>query len=86
MTKKLYAQRDIEELDDYGTGGHYFKHVSAMTGESLHSKSSIAAELGVRDAKIEYLLGFISLKLGTVKDFQAECQLPEFLFVDEGGM
>ena len=47
MTTKQYAERDAEALDD--NGGYYFRHVSAMTGESLHSKSDIAAELGHRD-------------------------------------
>lgn len=42
-----YAERDIEELDD--RGGYYCRHVSAMTGEGLHSRSAIAAELGHRD-------------------------------------
>ena len=44
---KQYAERDIESLDE--AGGFYSRHVSAMTGEGLHTKSSIAAELGYRD-------------------------------------
>lgn len=52
-TKNLYAERDAMELDQIG--GHYFKHVMAMTSESLHSKSDIAAELGWRDCQIEQL-------------------------------
>ena len=48
--QKQYAERDIEELDD--RGGYYFRHVSAMTGEQLHSKSDIAAELGRRDMMV----------------------------------
>lgn len=44
---KQYAERDIESLDE--AGGFYSRHVSAMTGEGLHTKSSIAAELGHRD-------------------------------------
>jgi hypothetical protein len=48
-----YAERDAEKLDELG--GFYFKHVSAMTGEALHSKSDIAAELAYRDAHIDYL-------------------------------
>lgn len=47
MSTKQYAERDAEALDD--NGGYYFRHVSAMTGESLHNKSDIAAELGHRD-------------------------------------
>lgn len=50
----LYAERDIEALDNFG--GLYSKHISAMTSESLHSKSSIAAELGYRDMVIAELV------------------------------
>lgn len=46
----LYAERNEREL-----GEHYTKHVSAMTGEDLHSKAAIAAELAYRDARIEKL-------------------------------
>lgn len=52
---KQYAERDIESLDE--VGGFYSRHVSAMTGEGLHTKSSIAAELGHRDMVISELLG-----------------------------
>lgn len=51
---KQYAERDIESLDE--EGGFYSRHVSAMTGEGLHTKSSIAAELGHRDMVISELL------------------------------
>jgi hypothetical protein len=51
---KQYAERDIESLDE--VGGFYSRHVSAMTGEGLHTKSSIAAELGHRDMVISELL------------------------------
>ena len=34
---------------------HYAKHVSAMTGEALHSKGEIAEELAWRDMQIEQL-------------------------------
>ena len=51
---KQYAERDIESLDE--SGGFYSRHVSAMTGEGLHAKSSIAAELGHRDMVISELL------------------------------
>ncbi|MDV6318756.1 hypothetical protein [Chromohalobacter sp. HP20-39] len=40
---------------DLDRGGHYCRHVSAMTGEDLHSKSAIAAELAYRDIQIEAL-------------------------------
>jgi chromosome segregation ATPase len=46
----LYAERDHVTL-----GEHYTRHVSAMTGEALHAKSAIAAELAHRDAEIERL-------------------------------
>lgn len=51
---KQYAERDIESLDE--AGGFYSRHVSAMTSEGLHTKSSIAAELGHRDMVISELL------------------------------
>ena len=47
---KLYAERDIEAQDQY-----YLDHIMAMTGEDLHSKSAIAAELAHRDIQIEAL-------------------------------
>ena len=46
----LYAERDI-----IGQGNHYSRHTSAMTGEGLHSKSAIAAELAHRDIQIDQL-------------------------------
>lgn len=52
-TKKLYAQRDIEQLDE--DGNYHFKHMMAMTKEDLYSKRDIAAELGYRDARIAEL-------------------------------
>ena len=39
---KLYAERDIENLETY------FNHVMAMTPEKLRGKSAIAAELAHR--------------------------------------
>lgn len=53
-SNNLYAERDIEALDNFGN--LYSKHVSAMTSESLHSKSAIAAELGYRDMLIAELI------------------------------
>ena len=50
MTEKLYAERDVELQGQY-----YFDHIMAMTGEDLHSKSAIAAELAHRDIQIEAL-------------------------------
>ena len=51
----LYAERDIIEQ-----GKHYSQHTSAMTGEGLHSKSDIAAELAHRDIEIERLQARVS--------------------------
>ena len=47
-----YAERDPEELDE---GGHYCKHLMAMTAEDLHSKRDIACELAYRDKRIAEL-------------------------------
>lgn len=49
MTKQ-YAERDAMALDK--AGGHYMRHVMAMTREHLHGKGDIAAELGWRDMQI----------------------------------
>lgn len=51
---KQYCERDIIALDR--AGGYYIRHVSAMTGEKLHGKSEIAAELAWRDSVIDDLL------------------------------
>lgn len=48
-----YEKRDIMALDK--AGNFYCRHVNAMTGEKLHSKSDIAAELGFRDMGIASL-------------------------------
>lgn len=53
MSEKFYAERDIIGMDS--KGGHYCRHISAMTREDLHSKSDIAAELGFRDMVIAEL-------------------------------
>lgn len=53
MADKLYDDRDIIELDK--AGGHYTRHVAAMTAEGLHDKSAIAAELAWRDRRIQLL-------------------------------
>lgn len=53
--QKLYAERDIMQLDK--AGNYYCKHIMAMTAEGLHSKSDIAAELAYRDSVIAELEG-----------------------------
>lgn len=52
--KYLYAQRDVMSL-----GVFYSDHVDHMTGEGLHSKSDIAAELAFRDMKISQLAALV---------------------------
>ena len=54
---KQYGNRDIMAMD--ADGGHYVRHVAAMTAEGLHAKSDIAAELGARDWAIAKLLDAI---------------------------
>lgn len=49
-----YKDRCPMALD--AAGGYYFRHVNAMTGEKLHSKADIAAELGYRDLIIDELV------------------------------
>lgn len=49
-----YKERCPMALD--AAGGYYIRHVSAMTGEKLHSKADIAAELGYRDLIIDELV------------------------------
>ena len=49
-----YKERSPVALD--AAGGYYIRHVSAMTGEKLHAKSDIAAELGYRDMLIDDLV------------------------------
>ena len=50
LITRQYAVRDHVEQKE-----HYVRHVSAMTGEGLHAKSAIAAELAHRDIEIERL-------------------------------
>lgn len=45
-----YGQRDTLEQ-----GNYFMRHMLAMTGESLHAKSAIAAELAHRDMEIDRL-------------------------------
>ena len=48
--ERLYATRD-----HYALSPHFERHMLALTGEGLQSKSAIAAELAHRDVKIERL-------------------------------
>lgn len=47
---KLYNNRELEAMEP-----HFTRHLSAMTGEGLHNKVDIAAELAFRDAEIDWL-------------------------------
>ena len=44
----LYAERDPAKLEP-----HFSNHLSAMTGERLHSKAAIAMELAYRDQQLQ---------------------------------
>jgi len=55
MNKKLYTQRNYEDLGQYFTC-----HVFAMTNEGLNSKAAIAGELAARDAEITSLTILLS--------------------------
>lgn len=63
---KQYAERDAFELDQ--AGGHYMRHVMAMTAEQLHSKSDIAAELAWRDSQIAALQQKLDELVGLVEN------------------
>ncbi len=45
----------------------FLKHLSAMTGEQLHSKADIAAELAYRDTVIEHLEQCVRMMLIDLK-------------------
>ena len=63
---RQYAKRDPMKLDK--AGGHYSRHVSAMTAEGLHEKSDIAAELAVRDALIDDAKAVMTKMAGVLKE------------------
>jgi hypothetical protein len=46
----IYPPQDSESL-----GEHYFRHIGAMTSESLHSKTDIARQLAARDKMLAAL-------------------------------
>jgi chromosome segregation ATPase len=67
---RLYAERDHITQGEY-----YLRHVSAMTGEGLHAKSAIAAELAHRDMQIDQLRAALAA--------QAEAHEKQLASVDE---
>ncbi len=60
-----YRERNNEELDR--RGGYFLRHMSAMTGDGLHSKSAIAGELGWRDMQIADLQHTLKELMSIVK-------------------
>ena len=77
---KHYRPRDPYALDcenNSDTRAYYSEHISAMTAESLHSKSAIAGELAVRDAQIDYLLSLLHGSDVDILDYH-DSQLPQF--------
>ncbi len=74
MTDKLYAERDVAEQGQY-----YFDHIMAMTGEDLHSKSDIAAELAHRDIEIADL----KEEVQQLKDGEGEYSMKFFQIINE---
>lgn len=84
--EKQYAERDIMALDQ--AGGHYFRHVMAMTHEGLHSKSDIAAELGHRDLQIQQLTAQLEKAKAIVRavasmDEDYACAIDNLEYVEE---
>lgn len=59
-----YAERDTESLGEF-----YTKHVAAMTVEGLHEKSAIAAELAIRDARINELEQAVAAALAIASNY-----------------
>lgn len=50
-----YRNHTLKPWDMDDAGGHYCRHVSAMTTENLHSKADIAEELAWRDMQLAKL-------------------------------
>jgi hypothetical protein len=68
-----YARRSPIELDR--AGGHYSRHVAAMTAEGLHSKSDIAAELAWRDMRKGNIID--ALRRAERRELEALAELDE---------
>ena len=75
MSKEYLNFEDDEAVEQYLYSKHYGKHVSAMTGESLHNKSHIAIELARRDVIIEEL----EAKIAEIESEWVSCEdrMPE---------
>lgn len=66
-----YAERDAQALDR--AGGHYCRHLNAMTAEKLDSKSDIAAELAWRDMCVADLTAALEMQNLRCAELQAHC-------------
>ena len=73
LVQRLYADRDHQSQ-----GGHYLRHVSAMTAEGLHAKSEIAGELAHRDMEIERLRAERAQRVPLTADAALELATKEF--------
>ena len=58
-------------------GNYYCRHVSALTGENLHAKSEIAAELAWRDLQIDTLRATISRLKNELREIDIAIDDPE---------
>jgi hypothetical protein len=65
-----YAQRDHIAL-----GHYYLQHLSAMTGEQLHAKSDIAAELAWRDQQIDNLRAALYTQIKDEHVYMGSCPI-----------
>lgn len=81
--QNLYEHRDCALLDE--DGGHYVKHVHAMTAEGLYGKSEIAAELAYRDHKIAKLKASLDRCQAGVRKYNASAveKIAELEFAGE---
>lgn len=56
-------------------GGYYFRHVAAMTDESLHAKSDIAGQLGWRDREIDRLRAELAAKSKDADEYRKTLEI-----------
>jgi len=69
---KLYNKRDCRALDV--DGGHFCRHIDAMTEENLHDKAEIAAELAFRDHRISKLEAALERSVGPLNSIRADLE------------
>ena len=79
-----YAAKHYAKRDHQAQGAYYVNHVSAMTGEGLHAKSAIAAELAHRDMEIDRLRAALAAPAQPVaQQGMAYAALPEPALSDD---